>query len=553
MSRRGTRAAQWTAMLLFGWLASSSSVAFAQERATETPAASIFDPRALLSAVDFDLSKAPTGKPPASSVAPAARKHAGRAILEEGSFILVSAANYWRKYSTFIEDWQFELNWKDQTRKFFNHEGIRLDSNNMRLNWTHSAAGAIYYSFGRSNGLSAGNSFLFSAVGSFFWEYFAEWREVSSINDHIFTSTGGMAIGEPLFQISRHFRNRPGFGNRVVEFLTNPLVAINDLLDGRKRPARTPADDWHDFRVSFGARSGALMDSGSTGTQGSANLDLQLVALPGYGKAGVDHGYSRDTMDVGAHADVSTLGSGVEEFNIGTRATLFGWWKRNVQQDGSQDSQQRHGYELWYGLQVAWDVFQKKPIVPYDGHDLGMKMRWFPRDTPTQYTDKLAAVHLPGPTLSVTRYDGSWRTRLDLSASVDFSMINALAFNAYSANHDIWGVKTTLHNWGFYYALGPRLAGRIETEYRFLRATAGIDYRHFSSLQHGDRNQDLLLDDSPLTDSRLVMSAGLTAALPHSPVFSTVSVERINRFGRFHTTDARTSETRVSYLLGVKF
>ena len=55
---------------------------------------------------------------------------------------------------------------------------------------------------------------------------------------------------------------------------------------------------------------------------------------------------------------------------------------------------------------------------------------------------------------------------------VDFSMINSLPYNDYSAGHDVWGVKTTLRNWGYYYALGYSLGGRLDLRYGGLRTEA---------------------------------------------------------------------------------
>ncbi|MCJ7526260.1 MAG: DUF3943 domain-containing protein, partial [Candidatus Aminicenantes bacterium] len=157
----------------------------------------------------------------------------GRAFIEMGINMTVGTLNYWNKYAKFIEDWQFTLTWKDQKRKFFTSEGLRLDSNNLRLNWTHAWSGALYYNWARSNRLSPLASSLFSFGGSLIWEYFSEWREVASINDNIFTAIGGPAIGEPLFQIADHFRSRPGLANRILCLFTNPPLAINDFLDGK--------------------------------------------------------------------------------------------------------------------------------------------------------------------------------------------------------------------------------------------------------------------------------------------------------------------------------
>lgn len=506
--------------------------------------------RTLLADVTFDVPDPRQNDQSAPGAPGQRRRHSGRAFLEVGSFLLGSTANYWRTYYSFVEDWQFGLSWRDQSRKWFTGEGLRLDSNNIRLNWTHGASGALYYSFARSNGLGTGVSFLFATGGSLFWEYVSEWREISSINDHVYTAVGGVAIGEPLFQISSYFRNRHGLANRIATVLTNPLVAINDHLDGRNRPPRVPTGDWHDFRLSTGALRGAPRSTGGASTQEVLNLDLRIVTLPNYGKSGTGSGRVGSTIDSGFHFAVHARGVRVEEFAISTRATLSGWWWKDVRQD---EKGLRRGYDFWLGIQTAWDVFKKAPIAPYDGRDLGIKVKWLPREAPTKYTDKGSSVHFPGPTMSLTTYAGKLRTRIDLSAAVNFSMVNSLPFNQYSATHDIWGVKTTLHNWGYYYALGTTLAGRAEAEYGAWRATVGVDSRRFVSIQGLDRYQAVLTDDGRLTDSRLVSFASLTAQLPRTPVFATVRAEGVGRRGWFHESSAHVQETRFSYEIGVRF
>ncbi len=166
---------------------------------------------------------------------------AWRAFIEMGLNLGISTVNYWIKYTKFLEDWQFTLTWKDQKRKFFTSEGLRLDSNKFRTNWTHAWSGALYYNWARSNRLSPLASFFFSSGGSLLWEYVAEWREIASINDQIFTWAGGPAIGEPLFQIADHFRSRPGFANRIACLLVDPHAGHQRSV-GRRRPRAAPAD-----------------------------------------------------------------------------------------------------------------------------------------------------------------------------------------------------------------------------------------------------------------------------------------------------------------------
>jgi hypothetical protein len=479
------------------------------------------------------------------------RQKTGIALLETGINIAISAANYWHKYTSFLEDWQFTLSWKDQKRKFFTSEGLRLDSNNFRLNWTHGGAGAIYYNWGRTNGLSVAESTLISLGGSLFWEYFAEWREISSINDHIFTSFGGIDLGETLFQFSNHFRRRPGIANRLGEILFNPLLAFNDMVVGSWPEPRVPLADWHDFRLLLGGRHGGIPMDPEPGTGETAlGLSMRLVLAPGYGLAGSGRGHSRGIVDSELLFNISTGSRGVEEFSAATRTVLFGWWWQRVHEDAHGGL---HGRYLWLGLVSAWDVFQKRPIVPYDGNDLGQTGQWFPLPQPTQFTDKGSTVHLFGPALTLTQYAGAFTGRLDLQATFDFGMINSLAYNAYSAGHDVWGVKSTLHNWGYYYALGYSLEARLHGALGLLQAWGGVKYQHCDSIEGLDRFQSSILDDGHLRDTRLTAQGGLAFRLPRTPLSISARLEGIERRGSFHEVSRRTVETRFYYQLGISF
>ena len=474
----------------------------------------------------------------------------GRALLEMGLNLALGTLDYWRKYHKFIEDWQFELTWKDQKRKFFTSEGLRLDSNNLSLNWLHAWSGCWYYSYARANRLSPFSSFLFSSGGSLFWEYIAEWREISSINDLVFTFAGGPAIGEPLFQIADHFRSRPGFGNRIACLLANPILAINDLLDGKNRVLRIPTQDWSDFRFSLGGKQGPVSPADNASAHAVFDLDLRLVTLPGYGRPGSGSGYSRQPIDNEYRIAVSFNERFVEEFFARTRCVLSGWWWKNVR---SGESGALHGSESWLGWVTAWEFFQKKTIAAYDGDDLGQTIQWFEREQPSRFTDKFSAIHIIGPAFNLTRYLGRLTSRLDLEATFDFSMINALAYNRYSADHNIWGVKTTLHNWGYYYALGYTINGRLAVSSGLYRAQAGIKYQRFASIQGLDRYQGLITDDSGLADSRLIANAAFQLRLPRSPLFLSLNLETIRRWGRFHEVNVNQREVRLFYQLGVAF
>ena len=144
------------------------------------------------------------------------------------------------------------------------------------------------------------------------------------------------------------------------------------------------------------------------------DLDLRLVTLPGYGQAGSGSGYSRQPIDSEAGLSLSFNERLVEEFSALTRCVHGGWWWKNVRADASGEL---HGSESWLGWVTAWDFFQKKPIVPYDGDDLGMTVPWFEREQPTRYTDKFSSMHIIGPAFNFTGYSGRLTARFDLDAT----------------------------------------------------------------------------------------------------------------------------------------
>jgi hypothetical protein len=473
-----------------------------------------------------------------------------RAVLELGVNLAGTAAYYWANYKDFLEDWQFTLTWEDQKRKLFTSEGFRLDSNRLVTNTIHSWAGASYYGCARANGLSPITSLLFSTAGSIIWEYVAEWREISSINDHIFTSLGGLTFCEPLHQISSHFRSRPGFANRVACLLVNPLVAANDILDGKKRPARVPTEDWGDFRISLGGKEGPVSPADGSSSHLALDIDLRLVSLPGYGRPGSGSGYCKQPLASDYRVSAGFSGRMYEEINADTRCVMGGWFWKDVRAD---ETGALHGSEFWLGWFTAWDFFQKKAVVAYDGKWLGKAEAWLERERPTRFTDKLSALHLVGPTFNWTAHAGALSARFDLDASFDFSMINSLAFNEYTALHDDWGVKTTLHNWGFYYSLGYSLNSRLDLRLGTWRAEAGLKYQSFYSIQGKDRFQEQVTDDTRLSDFRLKYYGALSTAIPRTPLFLSLRLEGIDRRGSFHEVTAKDHELRLFYRLGVNF
>ena len=161
------------------------------------------------------------------------KKRPGRAWIELGAFLAYSTTSYWTS-AAFPEDWQFQLNWHDQFDRVFLLKGWRFDSNNFKLNWTHSLAGGVYYQFARSNNLSWIDSWLMAVAASTYWETVVEWKEVISVNDQITTALGAFSTGEPWYQIGHYLAHQRGILSQALSFI-NPAVRLNHWLD-RKKP-----------------------------------------------------------------------------------------------------------------------------------------------------------------------------------------------------------------------------------------------------------------------------------------------------------------------------
>ena len=75
------------------------------------------------------------------------------------------------------------------------------DSHEMNA-FRHPIHGSLYYLIARANGMSVGESSLYTLGGTWMWEIFCE-AEEPSINDMVYTTVGGITIGEPLWRSAK--------------------------------------------------------------------------------------------------------------------------------------------------------------------------------------------------------------------------------------------------------------------------------------------------------------------------------------------------------------
>ena len=485
---------------------------------------------------------------PLSSAAPASprrpKKRLGRSVLEFFGVMAFSQTNYWVRYSDWIEDWQFELTWEDQSKRFFSLDALRFDSNCFRLNWTHALSGAMYYNIARSNHLNQWESFIFGVLTSMYWEYIVEWREVISVNDNLLNIFGGFPIGETWFQIGRALHHSPKPLHRVLSFI-NPIFKFNAWLDRKRNDPAPPPPGWQRFGLSIGARNAPSGESRNWG--GFAELNMKIVTVPEYG---TDRNVNRavgHTLFSELRIGAAMGRAGTGEIDAYARSVYLGhfWQKRKAGQAG---------WAWMLGLGSAFTLTKKEGVAFYDscgveyndGQDLHL-------EEPRNFRDKYTIVHVAGPVLDATLFAGPLRARLTLDATLDFAMMNALALGAYSAIHDISGVKTTLLYYGYYYGFGASASAAFTLDYRNLFLEVRASLHHASSIEGLDRVQDTLTDDFHLRDRRWRTTMRLGVALPGTPARIFVSQDLRGGAGWIGEIDRRERETRWMVGLDLQF
>jgi hypothetical protein len=483
------------------------------------------------------------------------KKRKLRAWLELSGFLAISGGSYWIRYKHggFTEDWQFPLTLSAQFKRFFLLQGWRFDSNNFKLNWTHSFAGAIYYQFGRSNYMSWLQSWLMACAGSTFWEGVIEWKEVISLNDQTMTGLGGFATGEPWYQIGEYLDHQSSLILRALGFV-NPTIKINGWLD-RDDPATKDyvQPGWHDLSLFAGMRS--LATSGqATQTDAYFGLQTQLLGLSEYGKPGEVQQHVNDTYFTEISLDYAVRDGHADETNFSTSAVTWGYFWQKINDN-------LEGYSLTLGLGSSFQYFKKKPVntydsnpVPVDPTDLGSGLNLqIPRD----FTDKLAIVHIAGPVLDWTIFRHDLKLRTVAAVYFDFGLINSFALNEYSELHDtppndtIAGIKTTLLYYGYYYGFGGTFSGSTNLEWKGFRARALASFGAWGSADFRDRFPDQVTNNAHCEDNRFRYLVGAGWKVPQVPLELFVNYEGIRRWGSLLEVQVQGLEKRT--FAGLKF
>jgi hypothetical protein len=325
-----------------------------------------------------------------------------------------------------------------------------FEADDIRHNYYgHPLAGMLYYLTARGNRLSVLESWLWTTASSLVWEL-AEYHEPVSINDMVTTSLGGIAIGEPITQLSA-FVERSGTGGALA-WLAFPKK-VHDLID-RARPAQLPDPGWHEFRAFTGV--GPLWQgSGEPGLAFQASLVTGIFRLAGYGAPG------RGTSSLG-DAEMSRLGlsltyggGGLLDARFRSGVSLWGLYHRDILGEGVD----RRGSDLFLGTTASFDY-------QYHQERLPAAVRG----------DQMILLQVPGAELDYRAFAGSLALRARARAALTFGGVRPLAFDGTAALPPGVVVPEVMSRQGYYHSGGFAVGVELGVDLGPAGLSGGVGY-----------------------------------------------------------------------------
>ncbi len=419
--------------------------------------------------------------------------------------LAVLTANYWIMVEINKVDWDFGLTWKDQSRRIFDLDFWRLDSNAFEVNSNHGVQGAASYLVGRSNGLTLAESFLLGVAASSVWELIVEFQEVVSLNDMIVTPIAGFSLGESLFQFSR-YAHRPGTGwaLRALSDILDPAGCVNRWLSGRRDRLDARAG-WADARGEFSIAGG--VSSGIKGTPAGPTIRIAMDSRFSDFTISGRH----QTAYSGLCADLEFSKSGFSRFSATSRVLFWNWFRSRNVAGGAAGTSGSAGSRFILGLasgldfaSLAYRGFYDR-FITVDG--LGLMARWAAK----------------------TAAGGEFA--LSAEAYGSFSAARPAALDAYRIRDDLFYAKTSLRVWEYYWALGYSLVLGAEWRGKGLEARGEIRHHALDSIEGRDRFPSSVARDFDLTDHRTIWTLRLSVPLGDRGVGLFAGIEGYHRCG----------------------
>jgi hypothetical protein len=480
---------------------------------------------------DISAAGAPRDLPEPPSVR---RSHPVRAVLETTLALGLNIAWYWWDADFNSPDWDLRWDRESWKKKTITFEAVRLDANRFSTNaGSHTEGGTLIYLIGRGNGLGVGNSTLLALGEIVVWEYVGEFYEKPSINDMINNPLGGLAVGEPFQQLSEFFGRGSDNGvNPTLAAIFSPVAYANGWADGhrlRRAPEvdrlGLPRDVYHRFAFSAGASTSRWSDA-TERTESRLGLRTHLNTVRGYGKAMPRSGFFGAGRVTTIDTELDLGEDGMTGALFATRVAMLGHHAQDLHRD---EDGEVVGTNLLLSLFNSFDYSNRR--------------------RPALQLDQIASFGVLAPTIDLSHRRGAMEAALHLEAVPELAMVTSIAADAYRSRSGYEGLKSSVAQYGYYYAYGAGLGGQLVLRFHTLELGGDLRWQTFGSIEGLDRFQERLTRDFHQVDKRARQLVWLSVRPLGGFADLGLSLESTSRSGTMADVRVSQSERRATLTL----
>ncbi len=392
-------------------------------------------------------------------------------FLTVGSELFATLSFGWYGYNYLSTNSQdFDYNRENMIKVFSNKitagTMFRYDDNGWGVNRNHVYAGVVYYLECRGAGFTALESYLCSIAGSTAWETLVEWREVFSINDQIFTSTGGAILAESLHQMGNYidhkapkwFRNTIGWAWKSPKKLAE---AFNGkALSGHDTDIESADDPITDGKFEIEIGTIKTIDGKSEKRIGIHN---EVNLIPFSVEPGHEVRFIKDIVETQFTFDAPTDAIS-NQYDIFAKVVMAAYYNKKIDLDANK---QLTGYSFYVGASAALDI----------------------KNNQASQNDFMGIVHIIGTTAKITNYYKGFKITSSLDFWGDSVMMKSFMIEKYKAANGAEDIVKTLGDSDYYHGWGTTTQGQVILEYG--KWSAGVKLSATNAINTNARQRDL--------------------------------------------------------------
>lgn len=407
-----------------------------------------------------------------------------RKFLTAGSELIASLSFGWYGYnylSTNQQDFDYNREKVITTfeNKFTGGSMVRYDDNSWNTNQNHVYAGVTYYLECRGAGFTALQSYLCAIAGSTAWEAVIEWREVFSINDQIFTATGGAILGESLHQLGMYIDQKAPswFRNSIGWAWRGPKKAVQGydkiFFNGESGDLDTEdplLNGKFEFEIGTVKMSNGVMEK-------RIGISSDVNTIPFYVGPGHEVRFIKDVVETNFSFN-GPSSEFAQNYDLFAKVVLAAYYNKNI----SEDQRGRlNGYSFYVGPSSALDL----------------------RNDHVKSDDFMGIVHVIGSTAKLVNFYKGFKITSTLDIWGDSVMMKSMMIEDYKSQNPNKEIVGNLASADYFHGFGVTSKGQVVVEYGKWAVGATIENNSAENTNSRQRKLEKELTNLNIAGSRL--------------------------------------------------